>query len=113
MAGRGGREGRTADAVRFGGEFGPARGAGTKGVSLSTFRSLVWISNVGGLLLVALALELMVYEGRFWGGLLLMLVGIAIAMFPNQYEIVGMGQDGAGSEDSGGSEPEPAAEPTA
>ena len=39
-------------AQRFGGEFGPIRGENTTGVSLSTFKTLVWISNIGGLLLV-------------------------------------------------------------
>lgn len=94
------------DAVRFGGEFGPYRGARTKGVNLPTFKSLVWISNLGGLILVAIALELMVYERRFWWGLAAMIVGIAIAMFPSQYEIVDMG---APSAEAGDGDEAPAA----
>ena len=36
-------------ALRFGGEFGPKRTGKTTGVSLSTFKTLVWVSNIGGL----------------------------------------------------------------
>ena len=51
------------DPVRFGAEFGPDAMSGTsKGVGLATFKRLVWISNLGGLLLVAIALE-MAYLG--------------------------------------------------
>ena len=48
------------DPIRFGAEFGPKRTDRTTGVSLSTFKNLVWISNVGGLVLVAIALEMMI-----------------------------------------------------
>ena len=51
------------DAQRFGGEFGPYRRAGTRGVSLGTFKTLVWTSNIGGLVLVAIAFELFFKEG--------------------------------------------------
>ncbi len=78
--------------VRFGAEFGPARTPGTTGVSLSTFKSMVWISNIGGLLLVAIALEMMV-QGRLGWSLASLLTGIVIALFPSNYEIVGM-EDG-------------------
>jgi hypothetical protein len=44
------------DAQRFGGEFGPYRKPGTTGVPLSTFKTLVWTSNIGGLILCVLAL---------------------------------------------------------
>ena len=46
-------------AQRFGGEFGPYRKEGTPGVSLSTFKTLVWTSNIGGMLLVVIALEML------------------------------------------------------
>ena len=55
-------------ALRFGGEFGPKRTGKTTGVSLSTFKTLVWVSNIGGLLLVAISLELMFVSQSFgWG----------------------------------------------
>ena len=47
----------SADPVRFGAEFGPKRSANSTGVSLSTFKSLVWVSNLGGLLLFAIGLN--------------------------------------------------------
>ena len=75
--------------LRFGAEFGPVRPPGTTGVSLSTFKSMVWISNIGGLLLVAIALEMMV-QGRLGWSLASLLAGIVIALFPSNYEIVGM-----------------------
>ena len=56
------------DPIRFGAEFGPKRTDRTKGVSLSTFKSLVWVSNLGGLILCAIALELMI-TGQFLLGL--------------------------------------------
>lgn len=77
------------DPIRFGAEFGPKRTDRTTGVSLSTFKNLVWISNVGGLVLVAIALEMMI-TGQFWLGLTFMIGGVAIALFPSNYEIVGM-----------------------
>ena len=77
------------DPIRFGAEFGPKRTDRTTGVSLSTFKNLVWISNVGGLVLVAIALEMMI-TGQFWLGLGCMIGGVAIALFPSNYEIVGM-----------------------
>ena len=56
-------------AQRFGGEFGPGRGPNTTGVTLSTFKTLVWISNIGGLLLVVLSLEFLFLDhGRRDGG---------------------------------------------
>ena len=80
-------------AQRFGGEFGPSRGANTTGVSLSTFKTLVWVSNIGGLLLVVLALELLFVQHNFTWGFLSLVVGVAIALFPSNYEIVGMSDD--------------------
>ena len=56
-------------AQRFGGEFGPKRGANTTGVSLSTFKTLVWVSNIGGLLLVVFALEFLFVQQEFGMGL--------------------------------------------
>lgn len=76
--------------VRFGAEFGPYRSQQSTGVSLSTFKTLVWVSNIGGLLLVVFALEMMVVQQRFYLGLAAAIIGIAIALFPSNYEIVGM-----------------------
>ena len=81
------------DAQRFGGEFGPFRKGDTTGVSLSTFKSLVWISNIGGLILVVLALEMLFVRQMFGWGLLALLGGVAIALFPSNYEIVGMNDE--------------------
>ena len=78
------------DAQRFGGEFGPFRKGETTGVSLSTFKTLVWISNIGGLILVVLALEMLFVKQMFGWGLLALIGGVAIALFPSNYEIVGM-----------------------
>tara|TARA_B100000900_G_scaffold414781_1_gene442477 strand:+ start:6844 stop:7113 length:270 start_codon:yes stop_codon:yes gene_type:complete len=81
------------DAQRFGGEFGPFRKGDTTGVSLSTFKTLVWISNIGGLILVVLALEMLFVKQMFGWGLLALIGGVAIALFPSNYEIVGMSDD--------------------
>lgn len=78
------------DPVRFGAEFGPKRTGTSTGVSLSTFKTLVWVSNFGGLLLVVIALELMVVHGEFEMALGFMVAGVIVAMFPSNYEIVGM-----------------------
>ena len=78
------------EALRFGGEFGPHRSGTTKGVRLSTFKSMVWISNVGGLILCAISLELFVVQQAFGWGLFCLIAGIAIAIFPSNYEIIGM-----------------------
>ena len=77
-------------ALRFGGEFGPKRTGKTTGVSLSTFKTLVWVSNLGGLLLVVIALELMMVHGEFEMALGFMVAGVIVAMFPSNYEFVGM-----------------------
>ncbi len=79
--------------IRFGAEFGPARSPTTQGVGLSTFKAMVWMSNIGGLLLVVIALEMMVVQGRFGWGLTMLIAGVAIALFPSQFEIVGMEVD--------------------
>ena len=84
------KKGKEASAQRFGGEFGPYRKEGTKGVSLSTFKTLVWTSNIGGLLLVVLALELLFVVQNFTWGFISLIAGVAIALFPSNYEIVGM-----------------------
>ena len=81
------------DAQRFGGEFGPYRKPGTTGVPLSTFKTLVWTSNIGGLLLCVIALEMLFVRQMFFWGLMAMLGGVAIALFPSNYEIVGMSDD--------------------
>lgn len=86
------------DAQRFGGEFGPVRNKETKGVSLSTFKSLVWTSNIGGLLLVAISLELFTQANWTWATLCL-ISGIIIALFPSNYEIVGMEENDDESEE--------------
>ena len=81
------------EALRFGGEFGTKRGPNTKGVGLSTFKSMVWISNLGGLTLCAIALELFVVQQSFGWGLFCLIAGVIIAIFPSNYEIVGMEED--------------------
>ena len=80
---------RDDDPVRFGAEFGPHRTKRASGVSLSTFKTLVWVSNLGGLILFAIGMELMI-RGSFWFGIACIVIGIAIALFPSNYEIVGM-----------------------
>jgi hypothetical protein len=85
-------------AQRFGGEFGPSRGANTTGVSLSTFKTLVWVSNIGGLLLVVLALEFLFVEQKFGLGLGFLIAGVIVALFPSNYEIRGMEEDGPPNE---------------
>ena len=80
-------------AQRFGGEFGPIRGENTTGVSLSTFKTLVWISNIGGLLLVVLALEFLFVTHDFALGLGFLIAGVIVALFPSNYEIRGMDEE--------------------
>lgn len=92
------KKGKDPSAQRFGGEFGPYRKPGTTGVSLSNFKTLVWVSNIGGLLLVVLALELLFVQHNFTWGFLSLVVGVAIALFPSNYEIVGMSDDEAEDE---------------
>ena len=87
------KKGKDPTAQRFGGEFGPYRKPDTTGVSLSTFKTLVWTSNIGGLLLVALSLELLFVQQSFGWGFAALVVGVAIALFPSNYEIVGMSED--------------------
>ena len=87
------KKGKDPTAQRFGGEFGPYRKPGTTGVTLSTFKTLVWTSNIGGLLLVALSLELLFVQQSFGWGFAALVVGVAIALFPSNYEIVGMSED--------------------
>ena len=87
------KKGKDATAQRFGGEFGPYRKPGTEGVTLSTFKTLVWTSNVGGLILVVLALELLFVQQQFTWGFLALVAGVAVALFPSNYEIVGMNED--------------------
>ena len=58
-------------------------------MSLSTFKTLVWVSNLGGLFLFAIGMELMI-TGPFWFGITCIVIGVAIALFPSNYEIVGM-----------------------
>ena len=81
------------DAQRFGGEFGPYRKEGTPGVSLGTFKTLVWTSNLGGLFLCALSLEMLFVRKMFGWGLFALIAAVAIALFPSNYEIVGMGDE--------------------
>ena len=76
--------------LRFGAEFGPKRTENSKGVSLSTFKTLVWASNLGGLLLVVIGLELMMVQSQFYMALGCIVGGVVIALFPSNYEIVGM-----------------------
>jgi len=77
--------------VRFGAEFGPESMSGTtKGVGLGTFKRLVWISNIGGLILVAVALEMAIAYQMFWWALATGIAGVLVALFPSNYEIIGM-----------------------
>ena len=77
--------------VRFGAEFGPDSLTGTtKGVGLATFKRLVWISNLGGLLLVAIALEMAIKYKMFLWALIVGIAGVLVALFPSNYEIMGM-----------------------
>ena len=76
--------------IRFGAEFGPKRSKRSSGVSLSTFKTLVWVSNLGGLVVFVIGLELMVVQQSFWLGLACIVAGVVIALFPSNYEIVGM-----------------------
>ena len=77
--------------VRFGAEFGPDSLTGTtKGVGLATFKRLVWISNLGGLLLVAIALEMAIKYKMFWWALIVGIAGVIVALFPSNYEIMGL-----------------------
>ena len=78
------------DPVRFGAEFGPKRTENSTGVSLSTFKNLVWISNLGGLLLCAIGFELIVVQQQGYWGLGAIVAGVIVALFPSNYEIVGM-----------------------
>ena len=87
------KKGKDATAQRFGGEFGPYRKPGTEGVTLSTFKTLVWTSNIGGLILVVLALELLFVQQQFTWGFLALVAGVAVALFPSNYEIVGMNEE--------------------
>ena len=80
-------------AQRFGGEFGPKRGETTTGVSLSTFKTLVWVSNIGGLLLVVFALEFLFVQQEFGMGLGFLIAGVIVALFPSNYEIRGMEEE--------------------
>jgi hypothetical protein len=91
--------------LRFGAEFGPKRSNRSSGVSLSTFKTLVWVSNLGGLVLFVIGLELTVVMQSFYLGLGCIVAGVIIAPFPSNYEIVGMEDiaidegDGAESQD--------------
>jgi hypothetical protein len=69
------------DPLRFGAEFGPKRTGNSTGVSLS---------NLGGLLLVVIGLELMMVQAKFYMALFCIVAGVIIALFPSNYEIVGM-----------------------
>ena len=79
------------DPIRFGAEFGPESISGTtKGVSLGTFKQMVWLSNIGGLILVVIGLELLLVQGMPAWGIALILAGTVVALFPSNFEIVGM-----------------------
>ena len=79
------------DPVRFGAEFGPDSMSGTtKGVGLATFKRLVWIANIGGLILMVIALEMAIVYKMFWWALATGIAGVLVALFPSNYEIIGM-----------------------
>lgn len=80
--------------IRFGAEFGPQSMSGTtSGVTLGTFKQLVWISNLGGMVLVVFGLEMLLVQGSPGWGIGLILAGTIIALFPSNFEIVGMQED--------------------
>ena len=87
------------DAQRIVGEIGPYRKPGTTGVPLSTFKTLVWTSNIGGLILCVLALEMLFVQQMFMWGLVTLIAGVGVALFPSNYEILGMSDDGEATED--------------
>ncbi|DAC35397.1 MAG: hypothetical protein QF365_02630 [Candidatus Thalassarchaeaceae archaeon] len=76
--------------IRFGAEFGPKRTENSKGVGLSTYKTLVWVSNLGGLILFAIGLELIMVLQQFYLGLAFIVGAVIIAVWPSNYEIVGM-----------------------
>ena len=88
------KKGKQPTAQRFGGEFGPYRKEGTTGVSLGTFKTLVWTSNIGGLVLCVIGLELLFVHQEFMWGLISLIGGVLVALFPTNYEIVGMEEEG-------------------
>jgi hypothetical protein len=88
------KKGKEPSAQRFGGEFGPYRKEDTTGVSLGTFKTLVWTSNIGGLILCVIALELLFVQQEFMWGLISLIGGVIIALFPSNYKIVGMDEEG-------------------
>ena len=88
------KKGKEPSAQRFGGEFGPYRKEDSTGVSLGTFKTLVWTSNIGGLILCVIALELLFVQQEFMWGLISLIGGVIIALFPSNYEIVGMDEEG-------------------
>ena len=73
--------------------IGPYRGENTTGVSLGTFKTLVWVSNLGGLTMVVIGLELLIALQMFGWGLFFCILGVAVALFPSNYEISGMDED--------------------
>jgi len=62
-------------------------------VSMSTFKTLVWVSNIGGLLLVVISLEYLFVEQNFLPGLGFLIAGVIVALFPSNYEIRGMNEE--------------------
>ena len=89
------------DPIRFGAEFGPDSISGTTtGVSLGTFKQMVWLSNVGGLILVVIGLELLLVQGMPGWGIALILAGTIVALFPSNFEIVGMDEKEDGPENT-------------
>ena len=76
--------------IRFGSEFGPKRTENSKGVGLSTYKTLVWVSNLGGLILFAIGLELIMVLQQFYLGFAFIVGAVIIAVWPSNYEIVGM-----------------------
>ena len=96
------KKGNTASVARFGGKFGPYRGENTTGVSLGTFKTLVWVSNLDGcgLTLVVIGLELLIARQMFGWGLFFCILGVAVALFPSNSEISGMDEEDIPPEDN-------------
>ena len=62
------------------------------------FKALVWTSNVGGLILMVIGLELLIVTHAYTWAMICFIAGVTIALFPSNYEIVGMEPEESQSE---------------
>mgnify|MGYP006957464482 CR=1 FL=1 len=88
------KKGKEPSAQRFGGEFGPYRKDGTTGVSLGTFKTLVWTSNIGGLVFCVIALVLLFVPPEFMWGFISLIAGVICALFPSNHAFRGIDVEG-------------------